>query len=92
MPVTEIIIKYYNLDAYKSSYMKLKKIIRKITEENPTIMFPLTKEGYTKVTCLISRPLILEKSRLMEKIEKEICDINEMEINKEDFGIEIRRQ
>jgi len=88
--MTEIIIRYYNEECLKDSYLKIKGILEKIRGTKSTIEAPRSyrEKGYTEVKCFSSGEMILEKSKLIEKIENELCKIKG--INKKHFEIDIK--
>lgn len=87
--MAEIIIRYYNEESLKDSYLKIKGILEKIRGTRSTIDIPRSyrEKRYTEVRCFSSGPVIGEKSKLIEKIENELCKIEG--INKKDFKIEV---
>ena len=86
--MAEIIIKYHNEESFKDSYLKIKGILEKVRGTRPTINAPRSyrEKGYTEVKCFSSGPIV-DKSKLIEKIENELCKIKG--INKKHFEIEV---
>ena len=85
----EIIITYYDINFPKENAFKIKHIIEKVRETKPTmsiLAFNRDKE-YGTIAYFSSGPLILGKSELIKKIEKE-CEAGK--IYKEEFDVVIR--
>ncbi len=90
----EIIITYYDIGFPKEAYFKIKKAIKKVRGAAPGIkILPFHRDKkydfeYGKIQCFSSGPMILDKSRLIEKLQNELCKEG---LDKEDFKIDIKR-